>query len=108
MLLGQGGPPLVHRVEEERAGIDGLAAVDDEAEEARQIRVLDGDDRRVAGVQLLESPSRVRVHPPRSTGYPHGNDAALEATRALQLTHRERRSLLDRRGRAHAGEDADG
>ncbi len=107
VLLGHRGPPLANRVEEDRASLDGLAAVDDEAEEARQIRVLDGDDRRVAGMQLLESPGRVGVHPARPAGHPHRDDASLEATRALQLANRDGRSFLDRGSRPHADEDPD-
>ena len=58
-------------------------------------------------MQLLERSRRVRVHPARTAGHPHGNDVSLESTRALQLADRDGHALLDRVGRPHADEDAD-
>ena len=108
VVLGQFRPSLRHGVEQLGPGLLSDVGVDERRDPAGQERVLDGDHRGVAGVQLLDGGGRVGVDPAGAGDGGDDEDRAVEPAGPLEVVDRQRRPALGVVGRVQPGVDAHG
>ena len=90
-----------------RPGVGGLLHVDEERDPARQVRVLQRDERRVAVVHVLERARGPFVDPAGPGRREHGDHVTRPRVGAVELGEREVDALLQRVGRLEADVHAD-
>ncbi len=88
---GELRPPCVHRLEQRLAGRGRGRAVADEADPARQVRVLHARDRGVAAVHELERLDHAGVHPAGPGGRRDDEDRPVPGVGAVELVDDARR-----------------
>jgi len=81
-------------VEERGPRLVGEPGIQEDSENAREKRVLDRHDRRVASVQLLERNRGFGDHPAGPRRHPHDQHFPIKSPRALELADGELRALF--------------